>query len=679
MAYLKGAELSGSSGASGVKAVFNQITGSFITGSLTGSLLGTATFANTSSLSYTASLALQANTASYIELSNVNGSASIATRLSTNESEIDALQLFSSSLDDTFATDLELNTVSASVKTFATDADTTLSASLATDIATNKSDISDLQSFSSSLDATFATDAELNATSASVKTFATDADTTLSASLASSISSIDPDPFPYTGNADIIGDLSITGISNVSASIAAAAQSATSATLDSVTTAGSSTNNSITIGGMQSWGDVAVGQLVYLSTTGVISAVGVEFYDNTSIGYDQGSGLEISSQTSGISLYGNTTINGTLGITGISNVSASIAAAGNSGPTPTLDSVTDAGSSTTNSITVGSLVVDMLGAVGIGNAIALGAYGGDGISINGGLNVETSTGTLQFLGNNVLNGNLTGGTIPVGNTDGTVSDSPLTFDGSNINVSSGNLIVQSGVTATSLINVGGTDISTISGVLDITAPLSITGIPDVSASIAANTTALDNKYTKGSGELLVSTGLGLIPSTLPPIGYDFEISLDEGYVVTKGNNLGDGDVPKTDDFGRLIPSNISDVGTAINLFASTNVDGTLTATTIVETSAQRYKENVKPLDSQLDNISKLNPVEFDWKKDNRHDIGFIAEEVQKVYPDLVSESSEGRIEGINYSKLTSVLIKAIQEQQEQINNLQAQINSLSVG
>ena len=62
-------------------------------------------------------------------------SASLSSRITDQEA-------FSSSLNDTFATDVELNTVSASVKTFATDADTTLSASLAVDIATNVTNVS---------------------------------------------------------------------------------------------------------------------------------------------------------------------------------------------------------------------------------------------------------------------------------------------------------------------------------------------------------------------------------------------------------------------------------------------------------------------------------------------------------------------------------------------------------
>ena len=97
------------------------------------------------------------------------------------------------------------------------------------------------------------------------------------------------------------------------------------------------------------------------------------------------------------------------------------------------------------------------------------------------------------------------------------------------------------------------------------------------------------------------------------------------------------------------------------------VEGTLT-----ETSAKRFKENIQPLESQLENIEKLNPVSFDWKKDGKSDIGLIAEEVKETIPTLVSEE-DGEVKGIQYTKLTAILIKAVQEQQKQIDELKEEI------
>jgi len=75
---------------------------------------------------------------------------------------------------------------------------------------------------------------------------------------------------------------------------------------------------------------------------------------------------------------------------------------------------------------------------------------------------------------------------------------------------------------------------------------------------------------------------------------------------------------------------------------------------------------------------QLQPVEFDWKANNKHDIGFVADSVKDIYPNLVSINAENEVEGMSYSKLVSALVKSIQEQQAQINELQNKINKLDI-
>ena len=104
-----------------------------------------------------------------------------------------------------------------------------------------------------------------------------------------------------------------------------------------------------------------------------------------------------------------------------------------------------------------------------------------------------------------------------------------------------------------------------------------------------------------------------------------------------------------------------------------DVNGTARVTTLVETSAKRYKQNIVSLQDQLDNIKKLKPVEFEWKETQKKDIGLIAEDVEKVYPQLVEYDDNGDLMGVKYSKITSLLIKAVQEQQEQIEELKEEI------
>jgi hypothetical protein len=95
----------------------------------------------------------------------------------------------------------------------------------------------------------------------------------------------------------------------------------------------------------------------------------------------------------------------------------------------------------------------------------------------------------------------------------------------------------------------------------------------------------------------------------------------------------------------------------------------------------RWKKDLKPLENTLEKISQLKPVYYYWKKDefpdkhftDKRQIGLIAQDMQKVFPELVVEDKEGYL-SVDYSRFTSVLLKAIQEQQQIIQEQQQQIH-----
>lgn len=127
--------------------------------------------------------------------------------------------------------------------------------------------------------------------------------------------------------------------------------------------------------------------------------------------------------------------------------------------------------------------------------------------------------------------------------------------------------------------------------------------------------------------------------------------------------------------GNFIVNNGLQVSGGTSVTGSATISSTLTATTLVETSAIRYKENIQDLES-FDNIYKLRPVSFDWKSTNNPDIGFIAEEVNELFPLLVESNKDGVIEGVKYSKMVTVIVKTLQNQQQQIEELKQEINTL---
>lgn len=85
-------------------------------------------------------------------------------------------------------------------------------------------------------------------------------------------------------------------------------------------------------------------------------------------------------------------------------------------------------------------------------------------------------------------------------------------------------------------------------------------------------------------------------------------------------------------------------------------------------SDSRLKENITDLGSVLDKVNQLNPANFEMKDQPGTKLGLIAQEVELLFPEAVSENSEG-YKAIDYSQITTALIKAIQEQQEEIDQL----------
>jgi len=88
----------------------------------------------------------------------------------------------------------------------------------------------------------------------------------------------------------------------------------------------------------------------------------------------------------------------------------------------------------------------------------------------------------------------------------------------------------------------------------------------------------------------------------------------------------------------------------------------------------RLKENIKPIESALDKVSKLQGVTFDWKNksedilDIKEDIGFIAQDVQKVLPELVRENNNGML-SMRHQGITPILLEAIKELKAEIEEL----------
>lgn len=113
---------------------------------------------------------------------------------------------------------------------------------------------------------------------------------------------------------------------------------------------------------------------------------------------------------------------------------------------------------------------------------------------------------------------------------------------------------------------------------------------------------------------------------------------------------------------------------ANGVFTSTmDVSGDLTADTVearnqVFLSDARLKMNIQEFkdDDLMDKINNLNCFKYNWKTDNRPDIGFIAQEMESVFPELVIENDKG-FKAIKYIQFICVLMECIKSQQKEIN------------
>ena len=103
-----------------------------------------------------------------------------------------------------------------------------------------------------------------------------------------------------------------------------------------------------------------------------------------------------------------------------------------------------------------------------------------------------------------------------------------------------------------------------------------------------------------------------------------------------------------------------------------NTNGTTTA---YNTSSDARLKDITGSARGLEVINELNPVSYNWKADGKADEGLIAQEVQEIVPNAVSGSEEEMYQ-MDYSKLVVHLVKAVKEQQTQIEALQSEINLL---
>jgi hypothetical protein len=224
--------------------------------------------------------------------------------------------------------------------------------------------------------------------------------------------------------------------------------------------------------------------------------------------------------------------------------------------------------------------------------------------------------------------------------------------------------------------------------------LQVTGGAYISDNTGIGTTNPTSKLTV-QGDVSIASTVS-IGSSIDIIPYDnlgilsFEGSAGQLFSIT--NNLTSGSIFSVNDVSGIPSIDVDADGTVQiatyggNLGVGTTnptskltvqgdvlVSGVITSTDYNCSSDINLKENIQPIENPIDKVLNITGVSFDWKEDGRSSMGVIAQEVERVLPELVSGSDT---KTVNYNGLIGLLIEVVKDQQKEINMLKESMKRL---
>ena len=161
-------------------------------------------------------------------------------------------------------------------------------------------------------------------------------------------------------------------------------------------------------------------------------------------------------------------------------------------------------------------------------------------------------------------------------------------------------------------------------------------------------------FNPGTNRLVVNR-IGPTPSDQH---IHFDIATSEKARINSSGNFG---------INNTSPTSKLDVG------GDAKISGVVTATDFDATSDIRLKTNVQPIEDPIAKVIQIEGVSFNWKKDNRPALGVIADQVEKVLPQLVHGDDP---KTVNYNGLVGLLIEVVKDQQKQIDTLSERLSKL---
>jgi hypothetical protein len=189
-------------------------------------------------------------------------------------------------------------------------------------------------------------------------------------------------------------------------------------------------------------------------------------------------------------------------------------------------------------------------------------------------------------------------------------------------------------------------------------------------------------YSNNGGSVNVAVGQNALYSDVSG-GNNIAIGAMSGYDITGSNNIDIGSMGASGDNGIV---RIGTAGTQTKVFIAGVESNKVTGNAVYVTasgalgvlaSSERYKNAIETMGSDTEKLMRLRPVSFHLKTDPNGAVqyGLIAEEVDKIYPELVIRDEAGQIQGVRYDELAPMLLNVVQKQQKQMSAQDAAIEA----
>jgi hypothetical protein len=176
--------------------------------------------------------------------------------------------------------------------------------------------------------------------------------------------------------------------------------------------------------------------------------------------------------------------------------------------------------------------------------------------------------------------------------------------------------------------------------------------------IASNITDLSETIADTVGAMVSSNTESGISVTYQDGDNTLDFDVADFTLTFTGDATGSGTV--TNLGNTSVALNISSIDNNLGVTGNITASGTVTAADFNTTSDISLKQNINVIDSALSKISQLNGYTFNWKNNDKEAVGIMAQEVEKVLPQIVATGEDG-YKKVSYDSLIPLLIEAVKE------------------